>query len=264
MTSDVKFSSLPNGNPPQDSDSIPIARGGSNYQITPAGLKTYIGGGGGGGGVSSITAGTGISTNASTGSVTVTNSGVTGLTAGSNITLSGSTGNVTISATGGGGGGGVSSITAGSGISVSSPTGSVTITNSGVTSLTAGSGVTLSGSSGNVTVTSTSGLIPRVVSYPTSPITPNVDTTDIVNAGTITSSTQFLPPSGTRHDGQKLIVKFKSSALSIPLFWSSLFGGYRGIGITLPASTTNTGMVYVGFMYNSADNYWDAVALAVQ
>lgn len=52
----------------------------------------------------SIAAGTGISVNAGTGAVTVTNSGVTGLTAGSGISLSGSTGNVTITATGGGGG----------------------------------------------------------------------------------------------------------------------------------------------------------------
>ena len=55
-----------------------------------------------------FTAGTGISTNANatSGTVTITNSGVTGLTAGTNIVLSGNTGNITISSTGSGGGSG--------------------------------------------------------------------------------------------------------------------------------------------------------------
>lgn len=75
------------------------------------------------GGVTSITAGTGIGVNASTGAVTITNSGVTSLVAGSGISISGSTGAVTITASGGG----VTSITAGSGLTVSSSTGAVTI-----------------------------------------------------------------------------------------------------------------------------------------
>lgn len=74
------------------------------------------------GGVTSITAGTGIGVNASTGAVTITNNGVTSLTAGTGITLSGSTGGITISASGG-----VTSITAGTGLTVSSSTGAVTI-----------------------------------------------------------------------------------------------------------------------------------------
>ena len=47
-----------------------------------------------------------LTTNSTTGVVTVTNTGVTNLIAGTNIVLSGSNGNVTISATGGGNGGG--------------------------------------------------------------------------------------------------------------------------------------------------------------
>jgi hypothetical protein len=60
-----------------------------------------------------FTAGTGISTNANatSGTVTITNSGVTGLTAGDDsITLSGSTGNIIITASSGGNGGGVSNV----------------------------------------------------------------------------------------------------------------------------------------------------------
>jgi len=61
--------------------------------------------GGGGGGVSDIQAGSGISVNQNTGSVTVSNSGVTDIQAGSGIYISQTTGSVTITNTGGGGGG---------------------------------------------------------------------------------------------------------------------------------------------------------------
>ena len=61
-------------------------------------------GSGGGSGVTSIVAGTGITTNSSTGSVTITNSGVTSLVQGTGITLNAASGSVTISASGSGGG----------------------------------------------------------------------------------------------------------------------------------------------------------------
>ena len=63
----------------------------------------YSTGGGGGGGVTSITAGTGITANASTGAISLTNSGVTAIVAGTGITANASTGVVSISASGGGG-----------------------------------------------------------------------------------------------------------------------------------------------------------------
>ena len=58
--------------------------------------------GGGSSGVTSITAGTGITANAATGAVSITNAGVTAIVAGSGITANASTGVVSISSTGGG------------------------------------------------------------------------------------------------------------------------------------------------------------------
>jgi len=52
--------------------------------------------------VNSVSAGTGISVNQTTGALTVTNSGVTSIVAGTGISVSASTGGVTISASGGG------------------------------------------------------------------------------------------------------------------------------------------------------------------
>jgi hypothetical protein len=81
----------------------------NNLKLTPSGggAITFADGtvqstaaSGSGGGVTSIIAGTGITTNASTGSVTITNSGVTNLVQGTGITLNAAFGSVTISASG--------------------------------------------------------------------------------------------------------------------------------------------------------------------
>ena len=85
--------------------------------------------------------GTGISltTNATTDTLTITNSGVTSAVAGTGISVSSGTGAVTFTNTG------VTSATAGTGISVSSSTGGVTISNAGVVSVVTdpGSGISL-------------------------------------------------------------------------------------------------------------------------
>jgi hypothetical protein len=79
---------------------------GINITITSAATNTLVfsAGTGGGGAVSSVTAGTGLSGNSTTGAITIINTGVTQITAGSGISIDQSTGNVTITATGGGGG----------------------------------------------------------------------------------------------------------------------------------------------------------------
>jgi hypothetical protein len=99
-----------------------------------------------------VTAGSGLSGGGSVslgGSVTLSNAGVTSITAGTGISRDVSTGGVTITNTG------VTSNVAGTGISVSGATGAVTITNSGVTSITAGSGISVNTSTGGVTITNT-------------------------------------------------------------------------------------------------------------
>lgn len=82
--------------------------GATSYIAAPTSSNTYLQWNGSSftwaaaasGGVTSLAGGTGISVNASTGAVTVTNTGVTSLIAGSNISLSASTGSITISASG--------------------------------------------------------------------------------------------------------------------------------------------------------------------
>jgi len=108
----------------------------------------YVQLGGAATGVTALYAGTGMSVNANTGGVTVTNAGVTSLTAGTNITLSATTGGITISASGGS-----TTYTGGTGVTVSGTTisiGQAVSTSSAVTfySLTTSDGLQINKSSG--------------------------------------------------------------------------------------------------------------------
>lgn len=67
--------------------------------------------------VNSVSAGTGVSVNATTGAVTVTNAGVTSVAAGTGISVSASTGGVTITNTSPSSGGTVTSVATGNGLS---------------------------------------------------------------------------------------------------------------------------------------------------
>jgi hypothetical protein len=110
-----------------------------------------------------------LTTNATTDTVTITNSGVTSLTGtAGQIGVSQSTGGVTLTNLG------VTSATAGQGINLNSGTGSVTITNSGVVGLDAGIGIQLSPRdpvTGVITVTNSQPNIPQqvfsIISVPT-------------------------------------------------------------------------------------------------
>jgi hypothetical protein len=103
------------------------------------------------GGESSLTVssgtGIGITTNASTDTLTISNSGVTSIAASGGISINSATGAVTLTNTG------VTAISNGTGISVNSSTGSVTISNSGVTRVEAGTGILLDTNTGTVTIT---------------------------------------------------------------------------------------------------------------
>jgi len=173
--------------------------GSGNIYFTAAGL--YLNGspiGGGGGGVTDIQAGSGISVNQSTGSVTITNTGgggggVSDIQAGPGISVSQNTGSVTITNTGGGGSYGIDYLQAGSGINVfqvSTGPNVWQIDNTGgggggVTDIQAGPGISVNQNTGSVTITNAS----------TKYIFPTFDAGSIGNGGTAigTKSQLFIP-----------------------------------------------------------------------
>jgi hypothetical protein len=123
----------------------------------------------GGGGVTDIQAGSGISVNQNTGSVTITNTGgggggVTDIQAGPGISVNQTTGSVTITNTGGGGSYGIDYLQAGSGIYVSQISIGPNVWQidntggggGGVTDIQAGTGISVNQTTGSVTITNTS------------------------------------------------------------------------------------------------------------
>ena len=91
-------------------------------------------------------------------------------------------------------------------------------------------------------------------------ITVNADITDVATqintqvAGTLTINA----PTGTPRDGQKFILKIKSSAVQI-FSWDVTFGGSRDM--TLPSYTSGSSLIdYMGFQYDSISTKWHMLA----
>lgn len=93
-------------------------------------------------------------------------------------------------------------------------------------------------------------------------ITPTGDTADQYNITGLTGSAAIQIPSGTPTDAQRLSIRIKDNGTARALTWVTSAGGYRVIGTTLPTTTTANKTIYVGCVYNSADSFWDVVAVA--
>lgn len=107
---------------------------------------------------------------------------------------------------------------------------------------------------------------PRVVSAGSTSgtLTPNGNTTDTFNAFGLTGAITVATPSGTPVDSQKLILRFEDNGSARGITWTGGSGAYRAVGITLPTTTTAGKVTYIGCIYNSADVFWDVIAVVTQ
>ena len=90
-------------------------------------------------------------------------------------------------------------------------------------------------------------------------ITPNADEDDLV---TISADATFdvRPPTAyTVVNGQKLILRIKDDGAAYNITWGAK---YRAIQSALPSITIADKTLYLGFIYNLADDIWDLVANA--
>jgi hypothetical protein len=95
-------------------------------------------------------------------------------------------------------------------------------------------------------------------------ITPTSDTADQYNITALGASCSFSAPSGTPTDGQRLNIRIYSASAQTISSWASGASGYRAIGVTLPTTSGVGKTIYIGCVYNVADNIWDVVAVATQ
>lgn len=109
-------------------------------------------------------------------------------------------------------------------------------------------------------------IIPRVGSVTdVSSITPNIGLYDQYEVTALNQALTIHIPSGeTPVDGQRLILRFKDAGSAEFLTWVTSTGGYRAVGITLPTTTVEGKVLYVGCIYNSQDSYYDCVATGQQ
>ncbi len=104
-------------------------------------------------------------------------------------------------------------------------------------------------------------ITPRVTSIAgtTSPQAPTSDSVDTWVHSAMTVGMTFSAPTGTPTDGQKLMLRLKDDGTARTLTWNAI---YRGVGVALPATTTISKTLYLGFVYNTADTKWDCIAVA--
>lgn len=87
--------------------------------------------------------------------------------------------------------------------------------------------------------------------------TPTGDASDQYNVTALATNATFAAPSGTPTDGQKLMIRIKDDGTSRTLGWNAIYASTTNG--TLPAATTISKTLYVGFIYDSAAVKWFCV-----
>lgn len=197
-------------------------------------------GGGSGTGISSTTTGTGV--------VTAVGNAVN--TSGGLVTQSGT---LTASALliGGGASTAISSTTTGTGV----------VTALGNNANAAGGFTTIDG-----TATLTNKRVTQRCNAQTTTASPfawNSDSYDQQSFSALANALTINADAGTPTDGQRTVFRIKDNGTARALTWTTGSSkSFRAIGVTLPTTTVINKTVYVGCIYNAADDRWDAVAVA--
>ena len=139
-----------------------------------------------------------------------------------------------------------------------------------------GTANTLNFSSGTTVTLSSSVLTIRATATgsSTGQFTPNVYTTsststavidvtniDQYNITSLAADVTFSVTSTvTPDDGQRLLIRIRSDATPRNLTWTDTANQFRTIGISFPTITSASKLVYIGFVYNAVDGYWDLIS----
>lgn len=108
------------------------------------------------------------------------------------------------------------------------------------------------------------GFTPRVysISY-TSPIIWNSDKYDTIVLTAVTGNSTINADIGSPIEGQRVLFRLKTTGTGL-ITWTAGPGtakGFRAVGINLPTTYLSGYTYYVGCVFNSIDNCWDAIAV---
>lgn len=122
-------------------------------------------------------------------------------------------------------------------------------------------GITFSGNTYWKYYPAGSGTVVTASSGATSSLTPAPrSTSDMFSLITSATGTfTFNNPSGTPIDGQKLTLRFKSTAASMTYAFGTLYRA--STGLSFPATSSNDHWDYIGLGYNGVDTKWDLLAV---
>ncbi len=86
--------------------------------------------------------------------------------------------------------------------------------------------------------------------------------TDQYNVTALAVDLQWSQPSGTINDGHKVVLRIKDNGTSRLITFLTSIGGWRPVGVDITGlATTANKMMYIGAIYNAADDYWDILAI---
>jgi hypothetical protein len=114
---------------------------------------------------------------------------------------------------------------------------------------------------GSYTIATTAPNVQSVASAAT--VTPTAND-DIVVITAQAAALTLAAPTGSPVQGQALMIRIKDDGTARGITWTSGTGGYRAIGVTLPTTTVISKTTYVGLIYNSTDNRWDAIGVTTE
>tara|TARA_R100000278_G_scaffold121091_1_gene104213 strand:+ start:93 stop:785 length:693 start_codon:yes stop_codon:yes gene_type:complete len=92
-------------------------------------------------------------------------------------------------------------------------------------------------------------------------LTVDSDTTEVAVLTAQAAALTIAAPTGSPVEGQKLIIRVKDDGSARGITFNAIF---RAIGITLPTTTVASKITYLGFIYNSTDTKWDAIAVKTE
>jgi hypothetical protein len=93
-------------------------------------------------------------------------------------------------------------------------------------------------------------------------VTPDCDSFDIVNVGTLTGNVALATPTGTPNDGQTLIIRFKQDATGGRTYSTSAGYQFGATYALLSWTTTANAVCEAEFRYNAATAKWMHVGFA--